>query len=1066
MLALSDILERSHPRLLERFLRVPEGRVERVEVPDAIVALGGPPEESELARKRSADLSVVVTERDEWLEIWVPAVGARQFLPSGADPLGGARDLVNELIAEWPVHRRAALLRAHEEGLHTLPVEAQPAPLGRFSGPDAAPDMLPEPAPDETEVKRKRADGRALPPTPVLDTLGLPLHELAEAGQLSRAYQRDALVDRLVQMLTVNAAPIVLLGPRGVGKSAVLDELAVRLAGDRAPEELRGHGLYFADAGRLIAGDGFFGQWQQQLLDVIQEAVASEVVWFLGELLPLLDAGKSAFSDQNVAQMLKPALATGSLRVIAECHEQAWAQLELRNPGFAGMFTPVRVPEPDPGDTLAILRGVAGDLEDEAVAAPGTLPVVLDLARRYGRRTSVVGAAVQLLRRVVDAVAAEQAAAHARAEREGPVPPAPLDRFRVVSFLCEETGLPEFLVRDDVPLDHADVVERFRARIMGQDAVIAQMADLVARIKAGVADDGRPLGAFLFIGPTGVGKTETVKALASLLYGREDRVLRFDMSEFAGPDCVDRLLGDDPSRGLVGRVAQSPFSVVLLDEVEKAHPAIFDLLLQILGEARLSDRSGRLADFRNSVVLMTSNLGVDTFRRPSGFGASVERALRDHLVGEVHRFFRPELVGRLDEIVAFEPLGAEPIARITERELAKVQRREGLRGRQIGLALGNRVAPWLAERGVDLRYGARPLKRTIERRLVVPLAKALSHRKRPPRTLGVSARPRSLKVRASEEASAVVGLDEALSPALTRCSALRWRLRAWAGVQRFRDATHAVRLVDRLANTRVFWRDLAAARARMNAVTESRELTEAHGALVDQAEALEDLLLEAWSGLVPALSDEARDELLGGVADAEAALERLEWRIASLGEPPSGIVTLWIERQGNAHTVRSMEPLIFAYLRLAVDAGCTVRPAVRSDRAWTQVEEPSSDLEQLNKVVRSWSRSTGVRLHVTGAVAAPMFGPERGIHYLPAPGNSPGGVQVAFRNGVGRGGPDPRSDCDTVVQRELQLSRNRVRDRVLRKELGLGRLHDVLRRFIRERMLRRFFDKATAERLS
>lgn len=1064
-LALSDRIERSHPRLLEPFFRAPTGDVVIVDVPRAIHAVGCADDEDvdDPRRHLPATVSVVVTDRGEWCELWIPRVDARHFVAARTDPVIAARELVTDLIARWSPQQRTSLLSFGTEALSSMTIEAAPAPLGSFSGPDAPRDMLPEPIPEEPS-RQVLPDGTTPPPTPTLDKVALALHELAAQGHLPRAHRRGALTDRLLQMVAAGAGPIVLVGPRGVGKSAVLDEIACRIAARDAPTALRGRPVVFADAGRLIAGEGSFGGWQQQLLGVIQEAASAEVVWVLGELLPLLDAGKHSLSEQNVAQMLKPALGAGGLRVVGECHDAAWAELQLRNPGFARVFTPVRVEEPDADDTMAILEAVAGGLAKNATMGPDALRAVLDLSRRYGARTSLVGASVQLLRRLVDAAAADAAPRDPAQPRSRPPS---IDRHDVVGFVCEETGLPPFLVRDDVTLDRDAVAADFAARILGQDSAVQQMADLVTRIKAGVSDDRRPLGAFLFIGPTGVGKTEMVKALAALLYGREDRIVRFDMSEYAGADCIDRLLGTDPSRGLVGQVAQAPFSVVLLDEVEKAHPAVFDLLLQILGEARLSDRSGRLADFRNSIVLMTSNLGVDTFRTPSGFSTDGPRALREHLVAEVHRFFRPELVGRLDEIVAFEPLGHQPVARITDRELAKVARREGLRGRQISLVLGPEVPQWLAERGVDLRYGARPLKRTIERRLVVPIAKALSRRKRAPRAVQVTARKRSLQVRPHESMSETAALDSALLPALEACATLRWRLAQWAEVPTMRRARQEVALVDRLSNTKVFWRDKAAARTRLGTTEHPRRLVEAHQELLDRVEALEDLLIEAWSGMVPPLGDDARTELLDEVQAAETGLDSLQWTIAGSRAGAPSRVTLWVTAsKDSAHTLRTMEPLIWAYLRIAMDAGWTVRPQP-IDRSAKAPEEPLTDYGRLTSTIRGWpSQCRGVRLHVVGDTAAAMLAPERGIHQLSLASGALSPVAVSFRPSLARGRPSPLQDASDEPQRIVDVARSRIRDLQLKHQRGLGKLPEVMRSMMRDRMLRRFFSTSIAGRMA
>jgi ATP-dependent Clp protease ATP-binding subunit ClpC len=1090
-LAMSDRIERSHPRLLERLASAPTSEVREVEVPDALILLGPHDADGELARVPTR-LSVVVTARGEWRELWIPRLDARLWVDAAADVDAAAISLATELLADRTPSQRLDLRHTGPESLDVLEVEATPAPLARFTGPEGPRDMLPEPAPERSdEDLQRRPDGKVPPPTPKLDEIAQPLHQLARAGRLPRAWEREPDLRRLVDLLAGLSGPIVLVGPRGVGKTAVLDELARRITADDAPLTLRGRPAVFLDADRLVAGDGWFGEWQRQVLDVIQEVAAAEATWFLGALLPLLDAGRSAHSDHNVAQMLGPALATGELRAIGECHDADWAQLQLRNPGFAGLFVPVRLDEPTPAATRRIVDRVASELAEDplggATLDAGARAAVVDLARRYGRRDSLVGASVGLLRRVAAAAAAEAATA---AVQGHPPPMARVDRFGVVRHVCEETGVPEFLVRDDVPLDRDALAERFARRLLGQPDVVDQMADLVVRIKAGLSDDSRPLGAYLFIGPTGVGKTETVKALAEILYGRAERILRFDMSEFGGADCIDRLLGADPSSGLVGRVAQAPFAVVLLDEIEKAHPAVFDLLLQVLGEARLSDRAGRLADFRNSIVLMTSNLGVGTFRRPAGFGVDVPAALRDHLLGEVRRFFRPELVGRLDAVVAFEPLGAEPIAHITERELAAVRRREGFIGRNVALNLDPAVPGWLAERGVDLRYGARPLKRTIERALVAPVARALSERRHPPRAVRVtvaSADSDALGLALTDDASATPARDEALRSALDTLSHLRYALRGWAEVPPFRAARHHLRLVDRLADTRAFWRDEEAARGRLAAVTDPRQVVEAHAALKDQVEALEDLVLEAWAGFVPA-TDSA--PLLAEVAAAEQALADLEWAIAGLEREERDEVTLWFlaADRHSQHQHRTMEPLILAYVRIATRRGWKLRIALRRALYWSDDDvsaeevhneaahwfEHPDELDAFHDIssegptldVHAVLRDNAaphavVELRISGRHAATMLAGEAGLHALDHGQDVHDAALVTWPS---VGDPavqrvDLRRPRHRPRQRRILLRRDLLRDYALGRQTGIGRLDEQIEALIRDRMLAAMFGR-------
>jgi DNA polymerase III delta prime subunit len=300
----------------------------------------------------------------------------------------------------------------------------------------------------------------------------------------------------------------------------------------------------------------------------------------------------------------------------------------------------------------------------------------------------------------------------------------------VTGAFSRETGLPLVLLEDRVPLDLEKTQRYFSERVIGQPEAVELVVDLLATVKAGLSRPRKPIASLLFIGPTGVGKTEMAKTLAELLFGDVRRLTRLDMSEYSDPLAVQRLIGTgyNDEGLLTARLREQPFSVVLLDEVEKAHPLLFDLLLQVLGEGRLTDAGGRLADFSNAVVILSSNLGAESFQRGAfGFaGGSQRSAARQHFVHEVQAFFRPELFNRLDRIVAFAPLDEDTTLKICHRQLDLLRRRDGIHLRSVRLELAPEVAAHLARRGYDPRYGARPLKRTIERELLAPLADQMS----------------------------------------------------------------------------------------------------------------------------------------------------------------------------------------------------------------------------------------------------------------------------------------------------------------------------------------------------
>ena len=380
----------------------------------------------------------------------------------------------------------------------------------------------------------------------------------------------------------------------------------------------------------------------------------------------------------------------------------------------------LRVEEPPADEARAILRRVAERLR------PGSRPplsaealATLDrLHRRYATYSVYPGRPLRFLTNLI--------------HDHPPGDEAPIDADAVTRAFARETGLPRVLLDDATPLDLDAARGWFAARVIGQDEAVDLVVDLLATVKAGLARPGKPIASLMFIGPTGVGKTELAKALAEFLFGDGRRMTRLDMSEYADPVSVLRLIGGATGRGeglLTARIREQPFSVLLLDEFEKADPSFFDLLLQVLGEGRLTDVAGRLADFRNAVVIMTSNLGAEGYRRGrTGFVRSTrDRAeARAHFVREVQAMVRPELFNRIDRIVPFAPLGEATARGIVDHQLGLIARRDGFRSGLVRMSVAPEVTTALARRGHDPRYGARPLKRAIERELLAPLAERIN----------------------------------------------------------------------------------------------------------------------------------------------------------------------------------------------------------------------------------------------------------------------------------------------------------------------------------------------------
>ncbi|WP_164001236.1 AAA family ATPase [Pyxidicoccus caerfyrddinensis] len=862
-LALDDQLTRVHPRRVPEFIATSDGVLHTLEVPG--IKVWGTVDDTVSPLPFSA---VVAPAHQSFTGLHAPRLGTHLWFQGKSLPSDAAERLGKQL-EELSDARLLALRPDGPESLVELEVQATPGPLSTLTPRQLHLDIRPPPRPpdapsekadaglddddenaldlDTWEPRRRRArrDSGAKPekppPTPTLDRIAVPWHKLAQDGQLDAAYEQDALVTLLrARLAAKDAESVVLVGPSGVGKTAVLHALAQALRAPTATASEKARPFFFLDGSRLIAGEGMWGDWQQQVVRCFREAAESHALLSLGHAVDLLDAGKSAHSDQNVAQLLLPLLATREVSVVAEATPETWAQVERRNTSFARLFSVVRVEEPEPDALARILARVA---EDDAGPKPlAVLPEALDEARFLCRRFlpygAQVGNAVAFLRRLL------ATCSHAAQPR--------VTRLDAIRQFASESGIPESLLRDDVPLEAGQVRAFLSTRVLGQEAAVERAASVVSVLKAGLADTRRPLGVLLFVGPTGVGKTELSKALAELLFGAKERMVRLDMGEYAGPDALLRLLGDGETPGhLSAAVRRQPFCVVLLDEVEKAHPAVHDALLGVLGEGRLTDASGRFTDFRNAVLVLTSNLGADTWRARVGFdstgGAPDTAALRAHYLAEVQRFFRPELFNRLDDVVVFSPLSADLLRRLVVREVEAVCRRPGLSLHDAGLEVSPSALDWLAARGFDPRYGARPLKRALERELVVPVAAWLAaHPRGGAVKLYVEAGDAGLSLRAEAVGGDAEGLGrQAIEKVLEESATLRAEVQRWSRSEPMLALRRELSVFDKASRQPAYWEERALAEESSRKSSEARELDKAFRDCAQQAEAVEDLLFEA-----------------------------------------------------------------------------------------------------------------------------------------------------------------------------------------------------------------------------
>ncbi len=560
-----------------------------------------------------------------------------------------------------------------------------------------------------------------------LDAVGIELTAKAHRARLSQAYGREAEVDRVLHVLAGARPSLVLVGPPGAGKTAIVQEVVRRICLKQCDESLRTREVWRVTGSTLIAGQKYIGEIEARVQRTIEAARTRKALLFVDNIAGLVDTGRHEQNEVSVADDLRPHVQDGSVVIIGETTPERWRYAERRSPSFVAQFAILRIEPTRGADTLFIVNSVLAEIEqrEQIRFGPGAAEVAIDLTDRFLPYHSQPGKAIQLIQRSVSDYLQQPVPQDAQRPALG--------RKEVLETLTRETGLPEFILADDVPLDLAAVRRHFADRVVGQEEAVDAMVDLIALIKAGLNDPEKPLGSFLFIGTTGVGKTQMVKTLAKYLFGHEERVIRLDMSELADASAAQRLIGWPGVGGsgeLTGRVREQPFCVVLLDEFEKAAPEIHDLFLQVLGEGRLTDGTGATVSFQNAIIVMTSNLGASAReQRTLGLVAEgSEDAGRDlgYWRSKVEGYFRPEFVNRIDRIVPFRQLGPETMRQIARRELGEVLLRQGVARRNLLVEMDDGIIDLLLEQGFSVAYGARPLKRAIEQRVVVPLARFLA----------------------------------------------------------------------------------------------------------------------------------------------------------------------------------------------------------------------------------------------------------------------------------------------------------------------------------------------------
>lgn len=556
-----------------------------------------------------------------------------------------------------------------------------------------------------------------------LQEVATNLSHRADDGTLGRAFGRERLVEEVVEaLMSPRPQNICLIGPPGVGKTAIVHEAASR-AFNLAQAYQERRDIWQTSGDRIIAGMSIIGQWEQRTETLCRELAERGDVLFAEDLLALVRAGRTYHGDSNVARFVEPYLEQDQFGIIAEATEETWVLARAMAPGFVDKFRRIQVPELSYRETLGVITDLIRDIEGGhrvRFTADG-VESLLHLGRRFFRNEAFPGKAVRLVKRcqyeALRALNDEPGATEIR-----------VDPDRVAHVVHRQTGLPRTILRPGTGRTSDEIRRTYESRIFGQPRAVDVVSRLVLTIEQGLSDPGRPLAALLLVGPSGVGKTETAKALAADLFGSDERMVRFDMSELSESTAVTRLIGTpyQPEGELTSKVRLQPFCVLLFDEIEKAHPAVLDLLLQVLGDGRLTDAAGRTVDFRNAIVVMTSNLGAHSEDRWLGFSDQSRADREIHYRRAAEEFFRPELFNRIDHVVPYGPLGPEALRRIARRTLQNLLERRGLRQAQVMVDVDEGLIDYLAQRSVDPRYGARTLAHRIERTLVNPLAHRLT----------------------------------------------------------------------------------------------------------------------------------------------------------------------------------------------------------------------------------------------------------------------------------------------------------------------------------------------------
>ncbi|NNC10354.1 ATP-dependent Clp protease ATP-binding subunit [Planctomonas sp. JC2975] len=686
------------------------------------------------------------------------------------------------LFHAYQVARASGSTYIDPEHLFYALVIAQDSPAGQVLAsagvtPEALAGAMRDSATMDPGAPDAVADDEQASETPMLDKFGTDLTQLARDGKLDPVIGRVDEIEQAVEILSRRTKNNpVLVGEAGVGKTAIVEGLAQAIVDGGVPEQLRDKRVVSLDLPGMLAGTRYRGDFEERLTKTMDEIAErkGELIVFIDEVHTVMGAGGAGDGGMDAGNILKPRLAKGDLHLVGATTLKEYRIIE-KDPALERRFQPVTVAEPSVEDAVAILSGLRHAYEEHhgVTYTDDAIRSAVELSARYVSDRYLPDKAIDLidqagarlrlrLGKLVDASALMQQLADLEAEKNAAVSAehyeeasrlrdeievvqgklaeasasgarsaqdAVIDEPEIAAVISRATGIPVARIGEADRERLAKLEGELHERVIGQDDAVASVAKSVRRSRTGMGDENRPVGSFLFLGPTGVGKTELAKALASSLFGSDRAMIRFDMSEFGERHTSARLIGAPP--GYVGydeagqlteRVRRNPYSVLLFDEIEKAHPDIFNLLLQVLDDGRLTDGQGRTVDFRNTVVIMTSNIGSEFlasksgalgFVAPGADGFGDEKALRDRVMGKLRENMRPEFINRIDEIVLFRKLDRDQLRDIVRLLLHATEAR--LAQREITLTVTDAAVEWIADNGYEPEFGARPLRRVIQR---------------------------------------------------------------------------------------------------------------------------------------------------------------------------------------------------------------------------------------------------------------------------------------------------------------------------------------------------------------